>query len=63
MGHYLFYAPVLMRNEYDTFSEYRIATDRWNAYVTVKSKIESSWNGVDDTLGALVLLDLLPYTG
>lgn len=60
MEHHLLHAPVPMRCEYDTFSEYRIATDRWNDYVTVGSKIESSQNRVDYTLGALALLDLLP---
>ena len=41
MEHHLFHGPVPVPEEYDDFQGYRIATDRWNDYVAVESKIDS----------------------
>lgn len=55
MEHHLFHAPVPVPEEYGTFNEYRIATDRWNDYVTVGSKIECAKNRLEYTQAALTL--------
>lgn len=56
----MFHAPVPTQQEYDTFSEYHIATDRWNDYVTVGAKIESAKNRLGYTSAALAILELVP---
>lgn len=60
MEHHVFRAPVPTRQEYNTFSEYRTATDRWNDYVTVGSKIESATNRLEYTSAGLAILDFVP---
>ena len=60
MEHHVFRAPVPTRSEYDDFSTYRTATDRWNDYATMGSKPESSTNRLDYVSAALALTDLVP---
>ncbi|KAJ5940720.1 hypothetical protein N7516_000888 [Penicillium verrucosum] len=60
MEHHLFHAPVPVVQEYDSFEEYRLATDRWNDYATVGSKIESRENRLDYTLVGISLRDMHP---
>ncbi|KAJ5420421.1 hypothetical protein N7465_002940 [Penicillium sp. CMV-2018d] len=61
MGHHLFHAPVPIVQEYDSFEEYRLATDRWNDYATVESKIDSSKNRLDYTLVGISLRDTVAF--
>jgi hypothetical protein len=60
LGHHMLHAPVPVRQEYDTFNEYYTATNRWNDYVTVGSKIESAKSKLDYTSAALAILDFVP---
>ncbi|KAL2858435.1 kinase-like domain-containing protein [Aspergillus pseudoustus] len=55
--HHLFHAPVPIAQQYDTFEEYRLATDRWNDYATVGSKIDTRKNRLDYTLVGISLRD------
>ncbi|KAJ5264422.1 hypothetical protein N7505_007215 [Penicillium chrysogenum] len=61
MEHHLFHAPVPIVQEYDSFEEYRLATDRWNDYATVGSKIESRKNRLDYTLVGISLRDTVGF--
>ncbi|CAG8113721.1 unnamed protein product [Penicillium nalgiovense] len=61
MEHHLFHAPVPIVQEYDSFEEYRLATDRWNDYATVGSKIESRKNRLDYTLVNISLRDTVGF--
>ncbi|KAL5366502.1 kinase-like domain-containing protein [Aspergillus floccosus] len=61
MEHHLFHAPVPIVQEYDSFEEYRLATDLWNDYVTVGSKIESRKNRLDYTLVGISLRDTVAF--
>jgi hypothetical protein len=61
MEHHLFHAPVPIVQEYDSFEEYRLATDRWNDYATVGSKIESRKNRLDYTLVGISLRDTVAF--
>lgn len=60
MEHHLFHGPVPVPEEYDDFQGYRIATDRWNDYVAVESKIDSTQNRLDFALVGLSLQDSVP---
>ncbi|PLB48747.1 hypothetical protein P170DRAFT_446580 [Aspergillus steynii IBT 23096] len=60
MGHHLFHGPVPVPEEYDNFNEYRTATDRWNDYVAVGSKAESTQNSLDYALVGISLKDRVP---
>src|SRR5699024_4070521 len=35
MEHHLFHAPVPIPQEYESYGDYRISTDRWNDYVAI----------------------------
>ncbi|GLA55876.1 hypothetical protein AnigIFM63604_003095 [Aspergillus niger] len=61
MEHHLFHAPVPIVQEYDSFEEYRVATDRWNDYVAVGSKAESRKNRLDYTLVGISLRDTVAF--
>ncbi|KAL4894791.1 kinase-like domain-containing protein [Aspergillus ambiguus] len=61
MDHHLFHAPVPIVQEYDSFEEYRLATDRWNDYVTMGSKIESRKNRLDYTLVGISFRDIVAF--
>lgn len=47
LGHHIFFAPVPVPAEYNNYESYLSATDRWNDFVTVGSKIDSSKNRLD----------------
>ena len=47
MEQHAFFAPIPVPDEFETFLSYRSATDRWNDFVTIGSKIESSKNRLD----------------
>jgi hypothetical protein len=61
MEHHLFHAPVPIVQEYDSFEEYRVATDRWNDYATVGSKIESRKNRLDYTSVGVSLKETVAF--
>ncbi|KAJ6178161.1 hypothetical protein N7519_008622 [Penicillium mononematosum] len=61
MEHHLFHAPVPIVQEYDSFEEYRLATDRWNDYATVGSKIESRKNRLDYISVGISLRDTVGF--
>ncbi len=47
LGHHCFFAPIPARSEYDDDAGFRAASDWWNDFVTVESKIDSSHNRID----------------
>ena len=47
LEHHVFFAPVPVPTEYNSYASYLSATDRWNDFVTVGSKIDSSKNRLD----------------
>ena len=47
LGHHIFFAPVPVPTEYNSYASYLSATDRWNDFVTVGSKVDSSKNRLD----------------
>ncbi|KAJ6059479.1 hypothetical protein N7444_003118 [Penicillium canescens] len=49
MALYQFYYIHRHEQEYNTFTEYQIATDRWNDYVTVGFKTEGANDPLDYT--------------
>lgn len=61
MEHHLFHAPVPIVQQYDSFEEYRLATDRWNDYATVGSKIESRKNRLDYTSVGISIRDTVAF--
>ncbi|KOC16704.1 hypothetical protein AFLA70_729g000230 [Aspergillus flavus AF70] len=60
MEHHLFHGPVPVPQEYDNFQEYRTATDRWNDYVAIGLKTESTQNRLDYALVGMSLEDNVP---
>ncbi|KAH8730587.1 hypothetical protein GQ44DRAFT_756462 [Phaeosphaeriaceae sp. PMI808] len=44
MDHHIFFAPVPVPHEYQSYASYLSATDRWNDFVVVGSKTDSSKN-------------------
>ncbi len=47
LDHHCFFASIFARSEYDDDAEFRAASDWWNDFVTVESKINSSHNRID----------------
>lgn len=47
LEHHVFFAPVPVPTEYNSYASYLSATDRWNDFVTVGSKVDSSKNRLD----------------
>lgn len=60
MEHHIFHAPVPIPQEYESYREYRIATDRWNDYAAIGSKTESEKNRLDYALAGIALMDTVP---
>ena len=60
MEHHLFHAPVPIPQEYESYGDYRISTDRWNDYVAIGSKAESVRNRLDYALAGVALIDIVP---
>ncbi|GAB1202440.1 hypothetical protein APSETT445_001055 [Aspergillus pseudonomiae] len=61
MGYHLLHGPVPVLQEYNDFQEYRTATDRWNDYVAMGSKTESTENRLDYALVGMALKDNVPF--
>ncbi|KAI4156828.1 MAG: hypothetical protein L6R39_000994 [Caloplaca ligustica] len=59
LGHHCFFAPVPTRNEFESQEEYSRATDWWNDFVTVQSKIDGSTNRVDYIVAAEILAQFM----
>jgi hypothetical protein len=60
MGHHCFRAPVPTEREFDNSETYRRATEQWNDFVTVGSKIDSSENRFDYLAAGKALEDAIP---
>jgi hypothetical protein len=60
MEHHLFRGPVPVPQEYESYEEYRIATDHWNDYVAAGSKTENTKNRLDYALVGVSLTDWVP---
>ena len=46
LDHHCFFASILARSKYDDDAEFQAASDWWNDFVTVESKIDSSHNRI-----------------
>ena len=55
-----FFAPIPVPEEFKTFESYRSATDRWNDFVTVGSKIDSAKNRLDYSIAGHFLQEMIP---
>ncbi len=60
LEHHIFLAPVPTPDEYNTYDDYRSATDRWNDFVTVGSKIDSEKNRLDYFIIGRLLQNMIP---
>jgi len=60
LEHHIFLAPVPTPDEYNTYDDYRSATDRWNDFVTVGSKIDSGKNRLDYFIIGRLLQNMIP---
>nr|KMM69395.1 hypothetical protein CPAG_05711 [Coccidioides posadasii RMSCC 3488] len=60
LEHHAFFAPVPVPTEYDRYSSYLAATDRWNDFVALDSKIENSQNRLDYFVAGLFLESMIP---
>jgi hypothetical protein len=59
LSHHCLFAPVPEPKEYKDKAGYKAAVDRWNDFVTINSKIDSSENRMDYLLAGEILVDLL----
>ena len=55
LEHHVFFAPVPVPSEYNSYASYLSATDRWNDFVTVGSKVDCSKNRLDYTIAGRFL--------
>ena len=55
LGHHCLLAPIPLPSEYSEHGDYRDATDRWNNFVAVGSKIDTSINRTDYVLAGNIL--------
>ncbi|TVY40200.1 hypothetical protein LOCC1_G006692 [Lachnellula occidentalis] len=55
-----FFAPIPELGEFETVLSYRSAVDRWNDFVTVGSKIDSSKNRLDYCVAGHFLRQMIP---
>ncbi|KAL9104367.1 MAG: hypothetical protein Q9163_000667 [Psora crenata] len=60
LEHHILLAPVPIPDEYNSYDEYLAATDRWNDFVTVGAKIDSSKNRLDYIALGRLLQDMIP---
>lgn len=60
LEHHIFLAPVPIPDEYNKYDDYLSATDRWNDFVTVGSKIDSGKNRLHYVILARLLQDIIP---
>ncbi|KAF2189972.1 hypothetical protein K469DRAFT_625997, partial [Zopfia rhizophila CBS 207.26] len=60
LEHHAFFAPVPVPAEYNSYASYLSATDRWNDFITVGSKIDSSKNRLDYFIAGRLLEGMIP---
>lgn len=60
LGHHAFFAPIPIPAEYNSYVSYLSATDRWNNFVTVGSKIDSIKIMLDYSVAGQFLEDMIP---
>ncbi|KAK3169308.1 hypothetical protein OEA41_008691 [Lepraria neglecta] len=60
LEHHIFLAPVPIPDEYNRYADYLSATDRWNDFVTVGSKIDSGKNRLNYVIIGRLLQDIIP---
>ncbi|KAF2191286.1 hypothetical protein K469DRAFT_720275 [Zopfia rhizophila CBS 207.26] len=60
LEHHAFFAPVPVPAEYNSYASYLSATDRWNDFITVGSKIDSSKNRLDYFITGRLLEGMIP---
>ncbi len=60
LDHHIFLAPVPIPDEYNRYDDYLSATDRWNDFVTVGSKIDSGKNRLNYVILGRLLQDMIP---
>ncbi len=60
MSHHIFFAPVPVPSEYRNYATYLRATDRWNDFITVRSKIDSSTNRLNYFIASQFLESMIP---
>jgi hypothetical protein len=58
-----FFAPIPQLREFETFLAYQSAVSRWNDFVTVGSKIDSSKNRLDHCIAGHFLRKMIPAIG
>lgn len=56
----VFFAPIPEVKEYDTFPSYLAAVNRWNDFVTIGSKVDSSTNRLDYCIAGYMLRKMIP---
>lgn len=61
MEHHVFFAPVPLPQEYRSYASYLSATDRWNDFVIVGSKIDSGKNRSHYFIASQLLEGMIPY--
>ncbi|KAL8676415.1 MAG: hypothetical protein Q9224_007289, partial [Gallowayella concinna] len=59
LSHHCFLAPVPARRDYSNETSYLVAVDRWNNFVAVQSKIDSSLNRTDYVIAGDAILSLM----
>ncbi|KAL8734519.1 MAG: hypothetical protein Q9166_001419 [cf. Caloplaca sp. 2 TL-2023] len=59
LGYHCFFAPIPARSEYQDDARYLKATDWWNDFVAVQSKIDTSHNRTDYVVAGEALLEMV----
>lgn len=59
LGHHCFFAPIPARREFDDYAGFRKASDWWNDFVTVQSKIDGSENRTDYVIAGERLSEMI----
>lgn len=57
MGHHVLFAPVPCPQEYSDFAKYYVAQQRWNDYIAVSGKAESSPNRLHYSIVGMFIRD------
>lgn len=61
MEHHVFFAPVPLPQEYSSYASYLSATDRWNDFVTIGSKVDSGRNRLHYFIASQFLEGMIPH--
>lgn len=60
MEYHLLHAPLPDEQNYEDHHSYKVASDRWNAYSMLGSKVDSNKNRFDYILARIALMGLVP---